>query len=788
MRPILIFSGTEEGNRLARQLTQAGIPCVVSVAEEYGMVQAPELMGAELWNGRLTEEEIRSLARQKEVYAVVDATAPGAEDVSRDIRAAVEKLRTVSGQAEELARRLQELRPEEDSGKRETRFSGKVLYIRLLSEKSGERRGRGSSLSDVLRELQQLTGVRIPGVDEREPAGEGRMSDVSIRRHENRQAEKYEDLLDEDVYEDLRLGGVFDEEERERAAGDRGYDGGQQLHRTGRVREQDRESGRDRESDRGAARDGEAGGGQARDRSEVKSDRKPSKLETMWELERRVNSWIPTMLETGKEMPMSDKERTRNYNRILQTYKGHGKPVFPRKSQNNVVDYGSAVYTHHAVEIPNGDVTEKGYDGQQGSGVNNYFRADSGNIRISLIGMGMGGPGSMTVEAERVLQGADYVYGPGRLLEHIPEKQHPKALVHTDDILFELGKLDGGKAAVLFSGDTGFYSGCRDMVQLLWNSGYQNIQIYPGVSAVSYFAALCGIGWEDAGIVSACEGGGVDAWGAEALSSILHHEKTFLLMSGASDMRQLGLLLEEQGLQDCQIFVGYELSGPGEKTVQLTAEECRQLREEGQYVCLVRNYAPRPRRLAAGLRVQTGAESSGESGLSPEVRSLVLRRLELTEYAAVCVLGRDVAELAVEVAVQSPTIRVYAVAEEPGQIRRLQDWCREQNILNVDIITGEAHETIENLKMPTHVLISGGSQIGELLQMLYRKNPWAIVVLTLESLELIGELTALEKAYPLNGFQVTQLQVGQLRKAGEYHRIESRDPVYVASFAFGGEQ
>ena len=64
--------------------------------------------------------------------------------------------------------------------------------------------------------------------------------------------------------------------------------------------------------------------------------------------------------------------------------------------------------------------------------------------------------------------------------------------------------------------------------------------------------------------------------------------RPFFLTSGVADVNTLGAILEEDsryGLTSCRVFAGYQLSYPEEKILELSPQECRNLREEG-LVCL----------------------------------------------------------------------------------------------------------------------------------------------------------------------------------------------------------
>ena len=82
-------------------------------------------------------------------------------------------------------------------------------------------------------------------------------------------------------------------------------------------------------------------------------------------------------------------------------------------------------------------------------------------MKITLVGMGSGAPGSLTAAGLETLRGAELIIGARRLLENLPEgcTANRAALYKTDEICALLRQTDCAEATMVFSGDTGFYSG-----------------------------------------------------------------------------------------------------------------------------------------------------------------------------------------------------------------------------------------------------------------------------------------------------------------------------------------
>ena len=73
----------------------------------------------------------------------------------------------------------------------------------------------------------------------------------------------------------------------------------------------------------------------------------------------------------------------------------------------------------------------------------------------------------------------------------------PEAVIH-----FLEGYQEGGTVTVLFSGDTGFYSGTKKLADELKKRKIP-FQILPGISSAAYLSAQLGISWENAEFLTA---------------------------------------------------------------------------------------------------------------------------------------------------------------------------------------------------------------------------------------------------------------------------------------------
>lgn len=236
-------------------------------------------------------------------------------------------------------------------------------------------------------------------------------------------------------------------------------------------------------------------------------------------------------------------------------------------------------------------------------------KADEGNVgelktHLILAGIGMGQPSQMTGEVLRAIRESDALIGAVRMLESAERalqndlliskeekaenRQESTAAVEKetkcykaylpDDVIQIVSKHPEWKQAViLYSGDTGFFSGASRMAERLREAGYP-FTVYPGTSCVSYLAARLGTHWEDAAIYSAH---GRELSVDRVMKRLCDPEepakRAFILMGGKNRAGQFCEHLTQAGYGNVQVTVGENLSYPEEQIRSGTAEEMRKL-------------------------------------------------------------------------------------------------------------------------------------------------------------------------------------------------------------------
>lgn len=414
-------------------------------------------------------------------------------------------------------------------------------------------------------------------------------------------------------------------------------------------------------------------------------------------------------------------------------------------------------------------------------------------MEITLAGIGMGNRESLTKEVSRKIEEADILLGAERMLKTYRPRIEKKPFYLAKQIipyLHEMQKkypMESLKVVVLFSGDSGFYSGCQSLYYALQeeiDAGklQAGIHIMPGISSVAFLAACLGESYQDAAI---CSMHGKEL--CNLARRIQTERKTFIIMSGVKDVNRLGEALIKAGMTECEIITGYQLSYAEQQIRKRTPKECQELKEEGLYTCFVKNPGAVPKNLTPGT-----ADSEFIRDKVPmtkeEVREVSICKLKLQEGAVVFDIGSGTGSIAMEIAGISSDIQVYAIEQKKEAVSIILQNKEKFQLENVMVIEAKAPEGLQSLPKATHAFIGGsGGNLKQILQALYEMNPKMRIVINAISMETICEIKEILTLYTIENEEIIQMQVSRAKEVGKYHLMQAENPVWICAFTFRGE-
>lgn len=400
-----------------------------------------------------------------------------------------------------------------------------------------------------------------------------------------------------------------------------------------------------------------------------------------------------------------------------------------------------------------------------------------GQPKIALIGIGAGAREGMTMEAVEWCESADLLIGASRMLQKIALPGQPAYQAYqADKIRDYISKHpEYEKIAVLLSGDVGFYSGAKKLLEQL----PKGTELYPGIASVVAFCAKIKESWEDARLVSA------HGKNCNLVAEIQNHKKVIALLGKPGQVRELCGKLEEYGMGDVEIFLGERLSYPEEQIYLGYPSNFLEFENDSLSVIFVKNNKAK---LWASPGLPDDAFLRDQVPMTKEeVREVAVCKMRLDRDSVVYDVGAGSGSVSVEMARIARRGRVYAVEKNPDAVELLRKNRRKFGLDHMEIVEGTAPEALRELPIPTHAFIGGSSgNLVEICQLLLEKNPKVRIVMTAITLETVAEALQVLRELPVNQPEIVQLAAARAKEVGQYHMMMGQNPVYFISCE-GGE-
>ena len=388
-------------------------------------------------------------------------------------------------------------------------------------------------------------------------------------------------------------------------------------------------------------------------------------------------------------------------------------------------------------------------------------------MKISLIGCGCGRE-TLCADAAEAIRSADALIGAPRLLDQFPGTETKIPALSAKEIAAVLPSLRCSEVCVLFSGDSGFYSGARLLVPLLPERS--EWRIIPGVSSLQLLAARLGEAWQNWRL---CSAHGVDC---DPVWEVCHGQKVFFLTGGKLGPAELCRMLTEAGLGSLSIVVGEQLGSSEERISRGSAEAFSQT-AFSPLSCMLAEAAPRRQRRAPGLPDADFERTENVPMTKQEVRAAVLAKLGVGPEDTCWDIGTGTGSVAVELALQARA--VWAVERDREAIQTAARNREKHGAWNLHLKEGRAPEALEGLPKPDAVFVGGsGGQLEEIIGTIYYVNPAARICVSAIALETLQcALACLRKL----GYEteVCQIAVSRSKPAGDLTLMLAQNPVYL---------
>ena len=437
--------------------------------------------------------------------------------------------------------------------------------------------------------------------------------------------------------------------------------------------------------------------------------------------------------------------------------------------------------------------------------------------KFTLLGIGPGSAGGLTLEGKQALEEADVVFGATRMLEILDKigLKNPtfKSWKPEEMKQFADENPQYQNVVVALSGDTGFYSGAAKLLEV-WSD--EEVRVLPGLSTLQVLCAKAKTDWQHVYCISRHGRAG------NLLSALRTQEALFLLPG--ETLPELCEKLIDGGYDRVTLAVGSKLSYADETVLIGTPDELKNETVDAPYAVLIKNPAGQNAVVTPGIpdadflrvmagkkqaeakveqvgadRTNSGADLSGAVKkpdkpkrtvpmTKEEVRTVSLAKLRLSKNAVVYDIGAGTGSVSVEAARMAYAGTVYAIETNPAAVALLKENKKKFGLDNMEIIEGLAPEALEDLPAPTHAFIGGSKgNLKAIVDLLLSKNPDVRIVINTVTVETEMEarrvLEELEEAAG-TGFQseVIRLSVTREERVGRYHMQRAENPIAIISF------
>ena len=400
--------------------------------------------------------------------------------------------------------------------------------------------------------------------------------------------------------------------------------------------------------------------------------------------------------------------------------------------------------------------------------------------KISLVGIGMGAEKTLTLEGKKALNEAELLIGAKRMTEAV--QKHGQMVLHeyrSEKIVEYIREHPKYRTvAIALSGDVGFYSGAKKLINQLDG----NVEVICGISSVVYFMSKIGLSWDDAKIVSA------HGRNCNLISLIRHNPKVFSILGTEDGVAVLASRLVYYGMGDVTLYVGENLSYENEKIFHDKAANLTEYRGDALSVVTACNEKATP--LSAVHGISDGEFLRGKAPMTKEeVRTVSLSKLRLSEDSVCYDVGAGTGSVSVEMALRAWMGQVYAIEKKEDALALLKENKKKFAVDNLVIIPGVAPEAMTELPAPTHAFIGGSSgNMQDIINLLLEKNPKVRIVINCITLETVTEAMNAIRDFGLEDVDIVQLAAARSKSIGRYHMMMGENPIYIISCSGRGEE
>ena len=162
-----------------------------------------------------------------------------------------------------------------------------------------------------------------------------------------------------------------------------------------------------------------------------------------------------------------------------------------------------------------------------------------------------------------------------------------------------------------------------------------------------------------------------------------------------------------------------------------------------------------------------------------EVRAVTMHKLRIPERGVLWDIGAGSGSVSVEAARLYPDLKVFAVEKDEEQINNIVVNINRFNITNIEVVKGEAPESLKALPSPDRVFIGGsGGRMDAIMDLISEKMGSGIIVINATTIETLNEAV---HSFGKNNFifELSEISVSRSKMVGNKRHMSALNPVFV---------
>lgn len=401
------------------------------------------------------------------------------------------------------------------------------------------------------------------------------------------------------------------------------------------------------------------------------------------------------------------------------------------------------------------------------------------NIEVTILGIGMGNEVNLTLEAINACNSAEIILGAKRITDSLKKFHKPIFNAYESREIYNFIKNDCEveKIVIAVSGDVGFYSGAKKIIEAL--KEYRP-KVICGISSVVYFASKVLMSWDDVKLVS------MHGRNNNIIAEIKNHTKVFSLLDGKDSVKDLCKKLVGYGMTELTVYVGENLSYPNEIITRGNPKDFINKEVNSLSVIIIENQKAKDFIVTHGIEDKEFIRDEVPM-TKEEIRSISLSKLKLTKSSIVYDIGAGTGSVSIEMGRLATAGEIYAIEKNHKAIELIEKNSTKFGVDNIIIIEDTAPCLNEEIVAPSHAFIGGSSgNMKSIFTWLLNKNPNIRIVINTITLESLSEALACLKEFNLINIDIVQASISKSRNVGNYNLMTGLNPVYIISCTGGG--